>query len=447
MTSRRTLSQPLRLGLTMTLAAIGLCLMPSATFAQTTWLEQILHGRAPWLWFVGAFLAGLALNLTPCVYPMVPVTLAFFSGQATGRPAQTVRLGIFYVIGMSTTYALLGLLAANTGALLGSWLQQPAVLIGVAGLMGALALSMFGLYELRAPNWIAQRLGHASVGSVGALIMGLTVGLIAAPCIGPFVLGLMVFVSQLAQPTLGFALFFVMGLGMGTPYVLLGLAANKTSRLPKAGPWLVWVKHALGIALLGLGLHFLRPLINHDAFRWIASFGLLGAGLYLGWLMRLPAATKPSGRSSFAGARAAAGALLVVTALSLKPWSHPSDPGVAWEAFSPQRLAQAKQEGRPVLVDVYADWCIPCIELDHVTFSNPAVQARIKPFVTMRIDVTRQVPENAQELLERLEIVGVPTVLLFDANGQERPEARVTGFTPPDAFLARLRNVTSASAP
>ncbi|MBI3322914.1 MAG: thioredoxin family protein [Candidatus Omnitrophica bacterium] len=344
------------------------------------------------------------------MFPMIPVTLAFFSGQAAGRVGYATWLGVVYVAGMSLMYAILGLVAARTGAILGSWLQHPLVLIGLAGLVTALALSMFGLYELRPPRWVTRRLGEAKSGTAGALVMGLTVGLIAAPCIGPFILGLLVFVSELANPWAGFGIFLTLGLGMGLPYVFVGALANQMSRWPKAGAWLVWIKRALGVVLIGLALYFLKPV----------------------------AASVMPARPEFSGAGGPAA-----------PRSTARAP--VWQPYTPQRLEQALQEGRPVLVDIYADWCLPCVEMDHVTFRHPEVVQALESFATLRVDATQrippraeelleryQVPPHAEELLERYQVFGVPTLLVFDAQGRERPDLRINGFVTPKELLTRL---------
>ena len=356
-----------------------------------TWLDHVLAQPASGLWFAAAFLAGLALNLTPCVYPMLPVTIAFFSGQTKGRRAPLALLGLSYVVGMSLTYATLGLAAAKTGALFGSWLQHPAVLLSIAALIIALALGMFGLYELKPPAWIAQRFGQAPSGALGAFAMGLAVGLIAAPCVGPFILSLILLIGKLANPTLGFWLLFVMGLGMGLPFLLIGLLANRLARWPKSGPWLVWNKKALGVVLLGLAFYFVRPLLPMMATR-----------------TSTPAAS------------------------------------VAWRAYHPEALERARDAKQPAIVDTYADWCVPCVELDHVTFHDPRVVQRLSGFITLRIDATREVPDDAQPLLDRYGIIGVPTILLFDAEGREHPELRVSGFVSPDEMLKRFDRLTGS---
>ncbi|MBI4354661.1 MAG: thioredoxin family protein [Candidatus Omnitrophica bacterium] len=349
-------------------------------------LESLFQSHAIWVWFLAAFLSGLALNLTPCVYPMVPVTVAFFSGQGQGRTGYVVWLGIAYVAGISLMYALLGTLAAQTGALFGSWLQHPAVLMLVAALIIALALSMFGLYELQPPRWLAQRFGRATVGPLGALVMGLTVGLIAAPCIGPFLLSLLLVVSQVGNPVLGFGLLLTTGIGMGVPYIILGVMAHRVTQLPKAGKWLVWSKRALGVVLIAFSVYLLGIAARQ--------------------------------RSATAGRTAAS--------------------AVAWQPYSYARLQQARQSGQPVLVDIYADWCLPCVEMDHVTFRHPDVAQRLSSVVTLRVDATGSISREAEQLFEDYNVYGVPTLLLFDAQGRERPDLRIQGFLPPKRFLERL---------
>ncbi len=389
-----------------------------------------------WVALLPTFVIGLSLNLTPCVYPMVPVTLAFFSGQAAGSWRRIAGLASCYVVGISLSYALLGLFAAQTGALLGSWLQQPAVLIGVAAVVAALALSLFGFYEFRLPQVLLQRMGRAASGPLGALLMGLVLGLVAAPCIGPFVVGLLLIVGQLADPPKGFLLFFTLGLGMGTPYIVLALIAHRMGRLPKAGAWLVWIKQLLGVVLLGLVLYLLRPLLPSSAETLGAAILLAGAGLLLGWLYR----TADRGRA-FTWVRRLMGSALLVAALAVVWPRSASAPGVAWTPYSEAAFAQAVRDQRPIVIDFYADWCVPCVELDHVTFRHPTVVAALAETATLRADATHELTPDAEALVERYDIYGVPTVLLFDRTGAERRDLRLLGFVPPDEFLELVRQL------
>jgi len=367
---------------------------------------------------------------------MIPVTLAFFTSQGAGSLKRTAVLASFYVAGLSLNYALLGLIAARTGVLFGAWLQQPVVLLGVALVIVTLALSMFGLYDLRLPAALTRRLGTASAGRWGAFLMGMTVGLIAAPCIGPFVLGLLLFVSRLADPVAGFLLFLMLGLGMGLPYVVLGVSANRVGQLPKAGGWLVWSKKVLGVVLLGLALYFVKPLLP-KALAGLAVVGLLlGSGIYLGWLDR----TRSPGRWFVRVRRCVGVGLLIMTVAVAWPRSRPG-PAVAWVPYSAAAFEQAQRDHRPILIDIYADWCLPCVEMDHVTFRHPSVVQALGSVTTLRVDATTEVSADGQALLDRFQIYGAPTILFFDRTGREQTTLRLMGFEGPEEFLQRLQRI------
>jgi len=351
-----------------------------------------------------------------------------------------VSLASVYVLGISLNYALLGIVAAHTGALFGSWLQQPLVLIGIAVVIVALSLSMFGLYDLRLPEVLTRRFGHASTGLWGAFVMGLVVGLVAAPCIGPFVIGLLLLVSHLGNPAVGFALFFTLGLGMGLPYVVLGATAQRIGQWPKAGEWLRWSKKALGVVLLGLALYFIRPLLPKPLLGWAVTGLLLGAGVYLGWLERTPR----RGRWFVWIRRCVGSALVLAAAAWWWPWSPSGAPSVSWVPYSEAAFTQAQREGRPILIDVYADWCLPCVEMDHVTFRHPSVVRELASVATLRLDVTSEISPEGEALLERFDVYGAPTILFFDRAGAERTTLRLSGFARPDEFLQRLRQILTS---
>jgi thiol:disulfide interchange protein DsbD len=231
-------------------------------------------------------------------------------------------------------------------------------------------------------------------------------------------------------------LFFVLGVGMGLPYVVLAVAANRLGRLPKAGAWLVWSKKLLGVVLLGLALYFVQPILPQFFLKTAVVGLLLGAGIYLGWLDR----TRGSGRG-FLFVRRVVGAGLILAAAAVAWPTAPRGPSVAWMPYSEALLEQARRDRKPVLIDIYADWCLPCVELDHVTFSHPSVVQALEPVVTLRVDATSDVSSDDERLLERHNVFGVPTVLLFDPDGRERTDLRVTGFLEPREFLKRLEKI------
>lgn len=203
---------------------------------------------------------------------------------------------------------------------------------------------------------------------------------------------------------------------------------------------MVWVKKALGIVLLGLALYFVRPLVAPGVFRWLLVLGGIAAGVYLGWL-------EPSQfKGRLVWLRRLVGIACVGGALALVPArSGQARPSISWQRYQPAKLAEAKQQQQPVLIDIYADWCIPCVELDHVTFRHPNVVERLSNFATLRVDATRDVPPEAEALLKQYDVYGVPTVLVFDARGQERSDLRINGFITPEEFLRQLDRLTPPS--
>lgn len=378
-------------------------------------MEPVTAGR-----FALAFLGGLALNLTPCVYPLIPVTVSFFANQSRHRLGYTVWLSACYVLGLAVTYSLLGLAASLTGGFFGAVLQRPIVLVSVALVMVALGLSMCGLFELRVPSWISNRFGSGRMGLVGALIMGLTVGIVAAPCIGPFVVGMLLYVSQLGSPVIGFWLFFTLALGLGAPYLVLGLFASRLDRLPKAGAWLVWVKQVLGCVLFGVALYLVFPLLPDAAGRWAILALLIGCGVYLGWLSRADL------QGGWLWARRAVGLLLALSAVGVWPAGPPPPSPIAWLPYTEAALAQ--HSGKPVLADVYADWCIPCREMELTTFRDPHVVEHAGAFLMVKVDVTNPDNPDAAAFIERYNVFGVPTLVVFDAQGNVRADLSRAGY-------------------
>ena len=214
------------------------------------------------LWTLfGVFVGGMALNLTPCVYPLIPITVSYFSGLSGGSRSRLVAHGLAYLGGLSVTNTVLGVAAALTGGLMGAMLQNPVVLLAVAGILLIFATSLFGLWELRLPQSLTQAATKSYAGFFGTLFMGLTLGLVAAPCIGPFVLGLLTWVASQGSAWLGFAVFFTLSLGLGLPLFFLALFSGSLEKLPRSGEWMIWVRKLMGWVLVGLAVHFLRPLL------------------------------------------------------------------------------------------------------------------------------------------------------------------------------------------
>jgi len=374
------------------------------------WLSR--YGLAPTLVLV--FFMGLALNLTPCVYPLISVTIAYFGGQARER-RRAIALSIAYALGIAVTFSALGVSAALSGSLFGRALQSPAVLLLIAGLMAALALASFGVYALRPPAWIMHKAGGSAGGILGALFMGLTMGIVAAPCVGPIVVGLLLAVGARGDALFGFVLFFTLAIGLGAPYVVLGAAAGSIARLPRSGEWLVWIEKLFGFVLLGLALYFVSPLLAGSVAR-AAAAGLVGcAAVTLGFL-------DPSGTGlpRFRFFKRVLGVAGVVAAIWVAiPAAGSRGDTVAWRPFSAEALAEASAERRPAVVDFRADWCMPCLEMERTTFVSPEVIQRAGDFVMLRADVTES-SAATEALLSKYGVLGVPTTLFFARDGTER---------------------------
>jgi thiol:disulfide interchange protein DsbD len=338
---------------------------------------------------------------------------------------------------MALMYSVLGLVAAFTGGLFGAFLQSPLVLIGIGVLMIALALSMFGLYELQPPSWLLSKLGGSDTTSaVGVFLSGLVVGVFAAPCIGPPVVALLAVVGAKADPWFGFTSFFTLAMGLGFPYLLLGTFSNLLQSMPRSGEWMVWVKKLFGVILVGVGLFYALLAL---APRWattVIPVTLALGGLYLGFFEKSAAK-----RAGFTWLKRAVGVAGLVGAALL--FQAQQREGIAFQDATTATLEAAIASGRPVMVDFSADWCVPCHELEDATFTDRRVRDAARDFHTFKVNLTRYDSPEADAWRKKYGIRGVPTVVFLAAGGEEVREARVEGFLPADRFIERMQLAAS----
>jgi thiol:disulfide interchange protein DsbD len=411
------------------------------------------------LMLVKAFIGGLLLSFTPCMWPMVPILSGLIVGQkqAVSTPRAFV-LSLSYVLGMAVTYSVAGAAFALAGKQAQAVFQQPWIIVVFAALFVALALSMFGLYTLQMPAAIQTRLTDASnrqqSGTLGGVaVMGALSSLIVSACVGPVLVAALTIISQTGDVVRGASALFAMSLGMGAPLLLVGTSAGRY--LPRAGVWMDAVKQLFGALMLGVAAWMLARLVGDRWSLLLYAVPLLAAAIVL---------VRVQARSGGArlGARVAAaagllGALVLVVGASrgatdpLHPLANPAAAQASAAVFEPIHsvaeldavVAQATAAGQPVMLDFYADWCTSCKEMERYTFSDPAVRSRLGGLRLLRADVTAN-NDDDQALLKRFGIFGPPTIAFYDRAGQEQPAYRVVGYMKAAEFAALLQRLAGA---
>lgn len=365
-------------------------------------LTSMLQNISPIILLGSFFILGLAMALTPCVLPMLPIMSSVIFGSKTNRHRDISKfrssvLALSYVFGMAIMYSVAGMITAALGANIQAWLQNPWVLSVFALMLLALAASLFGFYELRLPqslhNKIDRIAGKQEGGSViGAFMLGAISTLIASPCVTAPLAGVLAFIAQTGSIPLGGILLFVMALGMGLPLMLLAIGAKGI--IPKAGAWMTVVQKLFGVMLVALAV-------------WVA--------------MPIFTSSKTSSNETM----------------------HRLESGIVFQRVANAAqldalLSQAKQKGQPVLLDFYADWCVTCKEMELLTFSNEKVKAALSNYQLIQVDVTKNTVEH-QRILKQYALFGPPAILFFDQNGEEKVSQRVIGFMKSERFLERLQ--------
>lgn len=435
----------------------------SAAASGQSDLQRLIETYGWWGYVLAlglAFGTGLLLSFSPCTYPMIPITVSIFAGQERSVGRGFV-LSLFYVGSMAVIYGIMGLIVSLVGGVFGAWLASPVVVIGIAVVFVVFALSMFGLYELQVPAGLRQKLGSTQVGGGvgGAIVLGVVAALVVSPCVGPFVAGILLYVATHGSPIVGFLVLFVFALGLGTLFVIIGTFSTAITKLPGAGEWMESVKKFFGFVLLLMALYFLRTIISPSWTAILAGLLLTAFGVFGGGLDRLSAETRFFGRlKKFVGVLAFLVGLylllgtILTRGLILPPvakWlptvgisgSDVKGPTINWGTDLEAGLAQARVEGRPVIIDTWATWCVNCKVLDKKTFAHPDVIAEADRFVPLKIQLETAGSPITKDFMARFELAhySLPTTLLLDSTGIVR--RILPGVVGPEEMIAEMRNV------
>jgi len=416
-----------------------------SSVARATTAEPDLFTRAlakgPLYAAGAAVLGGLGVSLTPCVYPMVAVTVSAFGAREAKSRWEGTKLSLAFVLGIACMFTPLGVIAGLTGSVFGSVLQNPWVVLGIAGLFLAMAASMFGAFAMTLPAALTNKLATiGGIGYKGAFGLGFVCGIIAAPCSGPVLTGILTWIANTQSATLGAAAMGAFSVGLGFPFFLVGAFAVQ---LPKSGAWMVHVKSVLGVVLIVVALYFINlhfPVISSLAHPTLGFFLITGVAVILGVLIggvhRDFAEPNSGGRVLKAlGVLLMSGGAFLFLAAALKPSLT-----LSWEKTDYVLAREkARTEARPLLVDFTAAWCVSCKELEKVTFSHDAVEREAGRFVAVRVDATDDEDPKVEKALAEFRVKGLPTVILFDSEGREA--TRFNDFVDAEPFLAALRKV------
>lgn len=369
--------------------------------------------------FAFALTAGFLTSLTPCVYPMIPITVSIFGGRNARSRGWAFLLATAYVAGIALMFGTLGTAFALLGKAFGTFLANPWVVIPLVLFFFAMAASMFGAFDLALPSGIHERLSRVGGrGLLGAFLMGLVGGLIAAPCTGPPLAGILAYVATTRDAGRGFLLLVTYAAGLGVPFWAI---AGFSLQLPKSGPWMNAVKSVFGVALVVAGLYYLRPIVpalgrlpGRSTIGLLATLGAVGVGVALG---AIHLSFSDGARRA---ARKAVGLLLAVAGLSgLVNYLLTPVVEISWLRSEPAAVAQARARGKPLLIDFMADWCLPCLEMDVKVFGRTDVAPTLAEFVLLRIDLSREdEDESLAAVKAKYHVETLPAIRFATADGR-----------------------------
>ncbi|WP_413559943.1 protein-disulfide reductase DsbD family protein [Bdellovibrio sp. HCB209] len=428
---------------------------PSGFFDSSNFSKYLGSSMIAGLIFV--FFAGIFTSFTPCIFPMIPITLAVLGNHSEERSRlQNFLTSCIYVLGIATTYSLLGLAAASSGNMFGASLGNPYVLSVVCVIFLAMALSMYGLYDLQVPAFLRNRLGakKQKQSILGIYLTGLFAGIVASPCVGPVLVAILTYVASTKNMLFGFLFLFVYALGLGLIFIALGLSNQLVKSLPRSGPWMVWFKFILGTLMLSAFYYYLELLFPARWFDGSLGLGLVVIASVYGAFLPTKGGGNTPRKHIQKGVMQAVLIVgigyIVLSVFDLRPYIRGrimADNSINqiqmmnWQPYTDEALAQAVKEGRPVIIDFWAEWCAACHELAENTFTDPRVRAMGGNFVLLKYDATKESPQLKQ-LKKKYNIQGLPTVIFYNSKGVWIDGLTLTQFERADKFLQRMEKAS-----
>jgi len=425
--------------------------------SASKWIEKTIKNelnKKSVLLFVLVFIAGFLTSLTPCVYPVIPIIMGYIGSRSGGKKLKGFYLSIFFVLGLSLIYSVLGVIAAKTGSIFGISFQNPIIVVIISAIFIIMGLSLAGLFEIPIPSSIASKVqGGYKNEILGSMIIGGVAGIIAAPCVGPVLIALLTWISQTGNLFLGFILTFIFSLGMGVIFVLAGTFSGIISSMPKGGKWMEYIKYFFAIIIIAAGIYF----INTITPQWV-SYSLWGVFLIsIGYLFF----TEEEGKivklimliillfgvflfyKGLNNLFSPTEKEHITKNISENRINKTNEQGLKWYENLEKGLNAAEKENKFVIIDNYADWCVACKELEKFTFSEKEVIEILKKnFIAIRLDFTDKNSEN-EKIKKRLGILGLPTIIFMDKKGKEID--RFSGFLDKDDFIDFVNDVLKAN--
>ena len=405
--------------------------------------DQISKGGL--LTFLFIFVMGFLTSLTPCVYPLIPITVSIFGAKETKSKLQAFSLASVYVLGIAVMYSSLGFFAAKTGAIFGQFMSNPVIVSIIAIFFVAMGVSMLGVYELRLPGGWQNRLAIAGgKGYFSAFLMGLVAGVVAAPCTGPVLAAILAHVTYQGNVFYGVSLLFVYSLGLGFLFLLIGTYSGLISKLPKSGQWMESVKSVFAIILFVSALYFLG-----NAFRLLKMIVVIQPSYYAVLLILLWIGIFKLGavHYSFHGSQTIKNKKIlgiIICTLSLYGITNSflvtKDSAVKWNFDIGQGLSLAKSQSKPVMIDFYADWCTVCKELDAYTYSDAALGKALERFVCIKVDIESK-RVNKEKIKKEYNITGLPLIVFIDSNGKQLDQKRINGSITAEEFIKHIEDI------